>query len=222
MPLNLSVNDGDFTPYIKYNAKAGRWYVKVEGNTNDIEVINPRLAFDMVNIKTGWLFYAEGAGPEKVWDPSNTRMADRPLGPRKFKRGFEVMVYGNDDIPGIGRLGLREFSSTASNVIAPILEMHRKYEESMAANAGKVPFFACTGVTAISGHYGTNYEPLFDLIGWVERTRIPAFDETSSKASGPDDYGAGDQPAGPADDAFPDVLPPAPAGGGDPEDTIPF
>src|SRR5262245_65033316 len=31
MPLNLSVGDGDFTPYLKYNAKAGRFYVKPEG-----------------------------------------------------------------------------------------------------------------------------------------------------------------------------------------------
>ena len=223
MPLNLSVNDGDFTPYIKYNAKAGRWYVKIEGNANDVEVVNPRFAFDMANIKTGWLFYAEGTGPEKVWDPSNTEMADRPPGPRKFKRGFEVMVFGNDDIPGIGRLGLREFSSTASNVIAPILDMHKEYEDGMAANPNKVPFFACTGVTAISGHYGTNFEPHFDLVGWIERTKIPAFDElamASVKANGPDGYPAGDQPIGPADNTFPGA-PPA-QGGGDLDDSIPF
>ena len=30
MPLNLSVSDGDFTPYLKYNAKAGRFYAKPE------------------------------------------------------------------------------------------------------------------------------------------------------------------------------------------------
>ena len=46
MPLNLSVGDGDFTPYIKYNAKAGRWYVKPEGATEEVEIVNPALAFD--------------------------------------------------------------------------------------------------------------------------------------------------------------------------------
>ena len=183
MPLNLTVNDGEFTPFIKYNAKAGRWYVKVEGNPNEVEIINPRLAFDMANIRTGWLFYTDGAGPEKIWDPSNTEMADKPAGPRKFKRGFEVMVYGADDIPGIGRIGLREFSSTANNVIAPILDMHKEYEDSMAANSGKVPFFGCTGVTAISGHYGTNYEPHFELVAWIERAKIPAFDEAKTNSA---------------------------------------
>lgn len=181
MPLNLAVGgDGEFTPFLKYNAKSGRWYVKPEGGGDDIEVQNPRLAFDMENIKTGWLYYEQGSGPEKVWDSSRTQMAAKPTGPRKFKRGFEVMVYGGDDIPGIGKLGLREFSSTASNCITAILEMFNAYEAAMKTNAGKIPFFGCSGVRAIAGMYGTNYEPMFKLLNWVERSRIPAFDEHRS------------------------------------------
>ena len=177
MPLNLSTAEGDFTPYLKYNAKAGRFYVRPQGATQDMEVSGPRLAFDMKNIKTGWLFYNEGSGPEKVWDPSSTQMAPRPAGPRKFKRGFEVMVFGGDDIPGVGRLGLREFSSTASNSIAAILKMYDLYERDAPKNPGKVPFFKCSRVIPINGAYGTNYEPEFALINWVERAKIPAFDE---------------------------------------------
>jgi hypothetical protein len=183
MPLNLSTNDGEFTPYIKFNAKAGRWYVRPQGAAADVEVERPLLAFDMANIRTGWLYYAEGSGPEKLWDPSPTQMAPRPPGPRKFKRGFEVMVFGNSDVPGIGKLGLREFSSTAGAAISAILQMHAKYEEGLAANPGKVPFYACTGVTAIPGAFGTNYEPVFQLRGWVERAKIPAFDEHEPRPS---------------------------------------
>src|SRR5690242_8967344 len=124
MPLNLSVGDGDFVPYLKYNAKAGRFYVKPEGASDEIEITGPVLAFDMANIRTGWLYYAEGSGPEKVWDPSPTQMAPKPPGPKKFKRGFEVMVFGNTMLPGGKPLGLREFSSTAANVIASMLRMH--------------------------------------------------------------------------------------------------
>lgn len=174
MPLNLTVNDGDITPYLKYNAKAGRFYVRPEGGTQDQEIINPRLVFDMANIKTGWIFYQEGAGPEKVWDPSPATMAARPSGPRKFKRGFEVMVYGNDQIAGLGPLGLREFSSTATNVITSILRMYNEYEMAAHANPGAIPFYACTGVLPVSGAYGTNYEPQFALKAWVLRTKIPA------------------------------------------------
>lgn len=184
MPLNLSVNEGDFTPYIKYNAKAGRFYVKPEGATEEVEVVNPLLAFDMAHIKTGWLFYQEGAGPEKVWDPSPSQAAPRPVGPQKWKRGFEVMVYGNAVVGG-KKIGLREFSSTAGNVITAILRMHGQYEAGLRENRGKIPVFGCEGVKPISGMYGTNYEPQFILKTWIERTKIPDFDShaTSSHAN---------------------------------------
>ena len=176
MPLPLTVTDGDFTPFISYNAKAGRFYVKIQGEQHPVEVNNPRLAFDMANIKTGWLFYQEGAGPEKVWDTGGV-MGPRPAGPQKWKRGFEVMVFGADKLPGIGALGLREFSSTASNVISRILLMYEDYEKGMAVNPGKVPIYSCVRVIPIQGAYGTNYEPEFHLTGWVDRVRVPAFDE---------------------------------------------
>lgn len=177
MPLNLTVGDGDFTPYIKYNAKAGRFYLKAEGATEEVEVSNPLLAFDMANIRTGWLFYQEGAGPQKVWDPSPSVQAAKPPGPQKWKRGFEVMVFGHAIIPGSQhKIGMREFSSTAGNVISAIIRMHAEYEAAMGENAGKVPVFGCNGVKPINGAYGTNYEPLFFLKTWVDRTKVPDFD----------------------------------------------
>lgn len=182
MPLNLAVNDGDFTPYLKYNAKAGRFYIKPEGATDEVEIVGPLLAFDMANIKTGWLYYAEGAPPEKVWDPSPQQTAPRPTGPQKWKRGFEVMVFGNAIVAG-KKIGLREFSSTAGNVISAVVRMHGEYESGMRQNVGKVPIFACDGVKPISGMYGTNYEPLFVLKGWVDRARVPDFDKHTSHPS---------------------------------------
>lgn len=175
MPLNLSINDGDITPYLKYNAKAGRWYVKPEGGGDEIEIDKPRLAFDMAHIKTGWIYYQEGSGPEKVWDPSQTQMAPKPPGPKKFKRGFEVMVFGADNVPGIGPIGLREFSSTAANCITSILGMYEEYEAGVAANPNCIPFYQCLGVKPIQGAYGTNYEPQFVLKAWVPIAKIPAF-----------------------------------------------
>lgn len=183
MPLNLSVGDTEFTPYLKYNAKAGRFYAKPEGGGEEIEILNPTLAFDMAHIKTGWLFYSEGTGPEKVWDPSPSQAAPRPSGPQKWKRGFEVMVFGNAPVPGTSaKLGLREFSSTAGNVISAMLRMYAEYEAGLGANPSKVPYYACKGVKPITGMYGVNYEPLFVLAGWVDRSKVPAFDEHQTSA----------------------------------------
>lgn len=179
MPLNLTVNDGEYTPFLKYNAKAGRFYARAQGIAEDIEVEKPRLAIDMANIRTGWFCYIEGAGPEKVYDPSPDREAPRPPSNpnRQFKRGFEVMVIGQDNLPVLGYLGLREWSSTSGNTIAAILKMHAAYEAGMHQNPGKVPFYRNTKVLPITGKYGTNYEPVFELIGWVDRVKVPAFDE---------------------------------------------
>lgn len=189
MPLNLSTSDGEFTPYIKYNAKAGRFYVRPQGATMDVEVEKPRLLFDMEHVKTGWLYYSEGAGPEKVWDPSLQQMAPRPAGPRKFKRGFEVLVFGNDPIHGVGPLGLREFSSTANNVITSFNEMYAAYEAGAKANPGKIPFYRCIAVIPVQGAYGTNYEPKFELMAWVERSKCPALEEAGqAHAEQPNGY----------------------------------
>jgi hypothetical protein len=216
MPLNLSVSEGDFTPYIKYNAKAGRFYVKPEGATEEVEITNPVLAFDMANVRTGWLYYAEGAGPEKVWDPSPTQMAAKPPGPRKFKRGFEVMVFGNMMIPGTNKaLGMRELSSTANNVISAFMNMYNEYEVGMKNHPGSVPVFECRGVKPIPGAYGTNYEPQFVLKTWVPRSKVPAFDEHATKeepahSNGSQQYSETNPPPVESEDAF--GLPPVRAG----------
>lgn len=214
MPLNLSVSDGDFTPFLKYNAKAGRFYARPE-NGDEVEIVGPMLAFDMARIRTGWLYYAEGSGPEKIWDPSSETAAPKPPGPKKFKRGFEVMVIGNATIPGTSeRLGLREFSSTASNVITSILRMYAEFEAGEGANKGKVPVYACTGVKPINGSYGTNYEPIFELRQWVERVKVPEFDAHAPAPMKPDTISSG-RPVGGISDNLPPVGHPI-------NDEIPF
>lgn len=163
MPLNLQTNDGEYTPYIKYNAKAGRWYIRIDGQDGDTEIVNPTLVFDFANIRTGWFFFMEGMAPEKVWDPSPGQAALKPPGTKAFKRGFEVEVYGP------GSIGTREFMATAGAMVSVIIGMYAEYEKGMAANPGKAPIFACTGVTGITGKYGTNYSPVFKLQGWSDR-----------------------------------------------------
>lgn len=213
MPLNLSVGGEEFTPYLKYNAKAGRFYVRPKDAQQDVEVEKPRLLFDMINIKTGWIFYQEGVGPERVWDPSPSQAAPRPAGPRKFKRGFEVMVVGGDNLHGIGKLGLREFSSTATNVISAIHKMYAAYEAGLAANPGCVPFYRCTAVLGVQGSYGTNYEPVFELISWVDRKKAPEFDAHLASADNEDAR----KPNG-----MDERNPPPPAKGPELDDSIPF
>ena len=178
MPLNLTVNDGEeFTPFIKYNAKSGRFSRRVEnehGDQVDREVVNPRLAFDFAGIKTGWITFIEGSAPQKQWDPPGGT-AEKPNWDR-VKRGFEVMVYGSDKVPG-GEVGMREFSSTANAVINQIKIMYGRYEDEIAANPGGVMVWKCTGVNELKTKHGPNYEPVFEFEKWIGRADVPGLGE---------------------------------------------
>ena len=57
--------DGDFIPYLKYNAKAGRWYSKVENNGEfeEKEIEGLTAIFDLANIRTGYMKFAAGEAP---------------------------------------------------------------------------------------------------------------------------------------------------------------
>lgn len=182
MPLNLQT-ETDFTPYLKYNAKAGRFYAKLDGIDGDVEIHNPRIVVDFANIKTGWFYFREGMGPEKVFDPSLDEMAARPEGGKDFKRGFEVNVVGGDPMDHYGgrSLGLREMCSTSKASITAIMKMYAQYEDGIRDNPKKVPFFGLVRVVPVNSMYGTNYEPEFKLLAWVERAKVPQLDEVANK-----------------------------------------
>ena len=178
--LNLNPGGGDFNPYLKYNAKAGRFYVKDPKDINggEVEVVNLRMAIDFDNVKQGWLLYQEGAAPQRLWDVNGVRQP-RPadIGLAKWKEGFEVAIYGGDVIQALGdKLGLREFGGSSGSLINAILKAYAQYSAGRAANPGAVPIYTTTGTVPIKSKNGTNYEPVFVLEKWVPRAAIPAFD----------------------------------------------
>lgn len=209
MPLmsNPAGGDGNFKVYLKYNAKAGRWYTKKdEKDAPEFEVDNMTAIFDLANVKTGWFLFATGAAPSKVYDPSLTQAAPKPGD--GFKRGFEVDVYSDKNL-----LGTREFASTAGVVIKSINALYDAYLAGASANAGKVPVVKCVGVHPVTNKHGTNYQPQLEIVSWVDR---PAeFGEAASPAPA-----AAPAPA-PAAHVPPPAAAPAPApqpamaGGGD-------
>lgn len=169
--LGLGGGDGDFTPFIKYNAKAGRFYIRNEEG-QEVEVVNPRLVFDFEHIKVGWIRFPEGMPPEKVWNAPGAPFVPRPPGGKDWKRGFEVLTFGPDKVEGI-RIGLREFASNATAVGEAIEDMYDSYAAVHLEHDGELPIFQCSKVEPISGKYGTNYKPVFELISWVDKGKVP-------------------------------------------------
>lgn len=154
---------GDFITFVKFNAKAGRFYTKKdEKDAPEFEVTDMTAIFDMENIRTGWFLFAAGAAPSKKYDPSLTEEEPKPG--EGFKRGFELNLFSPKNL-----LGLREFSSTAGVVIEAMNELYDHWEAGKAKNAGKLPVVKCVGVQAITGTHGTNYKPQFEIVSWTDR-----------------------------------------------------
>lgn len=158
-----SGGEGNFKVYVKYNAKAGRWYTKKdEKDAPEFEVTNMTAIFDMDNLRTGWFLFAAGVAPSKTFDPSLAEAAPKPGA--DFKRGFELDIFSEKNL-----LGVREFASTAGVVIEAMNALHDHWLAGKDANPGKLPVVKCSGVLPITGSHGTNYQPVLEIVSWADR-----------------------------------------------------
>ena len=179
MPLNLEPRSSeDFTPYLKFNGKAGRWYTKTDTG-EEKEVLQLTAIFDLANIKTGWILFAEGQAPDSIWDNGAIASAPSP----KHKRGFAVNVYSPQQIGG-----LRELSSTSNGAIIAIKELYDAYEKQFDAAKQLVPVVTCESVQAVKSKFGTNYQPVLKITKWVPRPQgMPNQAPATARAPGDDD-----------------------------------
>ena len=158
--LNIVSQGGDFDPFVKFNAKAGRWYIRQ--SDQDVEVLDPVFVADFDNIKTGWLLFLEGQAPSKVWDESLTVAAEKPS--EKHKRGFSLRLFSNNSFGGVV-----ELSSSSMHLCSAINDLYTIYEEQRGANAGMLPVVKYTGSSPMKDKMGTNYRPNFIIEKWVPR-----------------------------------------------------
>jgi len=168
MPLNLEPrSSSDFTPYLKFNGKAGRWYTKTDTG-EEIEILNLTAIFDLATIKTGWILFTEGAAPDAIWDNG----AIPPAPSKQHKRGFAVNVFSPKLLGG-----LREFSSTSNGAIIAIRELYDAYEKQYDPVKKLVPVVTCESVMAVKSKFGTNYQPVLKIVKWVPRPQdMPAIE----------------------------------------------
>jgi hypothetical protein len=189
MPLNIG-GSGVVKPYVKFNAKADKWFVRApEGG--DQEIARPTFLLDLKNIRTGWLRFLEGQAPERVIDPSLDRTAPNPGD--GFKRGFVVMAFSQKFFGGAV-----EFASASIHLSNAIRDIYAAFEEQggKPENRGKVPVVACTGSDPMKDKFGTNYRPRLEIVKWADR---PAELQDASPVDESDVWRGGPQQAtGPA------------------------
>jgi len=181
---------GDFTPYVKYNAKAGRWYCKKDGA--EVEVQNPVFVADLGNAKKAWMYFAEGQAPNVVYFPSLAEHVPAPS--ENHKLGVSVNLYSEASFGGVVKL-----ESNSVNTCSAIGELHGMYEAAPESKQGKVPVVKVTGAEPIKGNFGTNYKPLFQIEKWIDRPA--AFDDRSTQPAQSASAESSPPPAAPASNA---------------------
>jgi hypothetical protein len=159
MPLNIGAT-GSIRPYVKFNAKADKWFAK--GEAGDVEIARPTFIADLDNIATGWLRFLEGQAPERVMDPALDRPAPSPGD--GFKRGFVLAVYSQKFFGGVV-----ELSSASIHMGNAIRQVYSDFEAQRGSHPGQVPVIACTGSEPMKDRYGTNYRPKLEIVKWVDR-----------------------------------------------------
>jgi hypothetical protein len=120
--------------------------------------------FDLLNIKTGWISFAQGMAPEVVWD--NGAKAPRPHTDAEWKRGFEVEVYApktfGDEAP-------RTFMTSATGACMGLQALYVEYEAQREGKDGQVPLCKFNGGESIKVGKGSTSIPQLSISKWIER-----------------------------------------------------
>lgn len=187
MALGLpEMGSGSSHDYIKYDARAGRFFRHDRTEGRDIDITDKFMAMlDFRTIEVGWIMFG-GAGPSYVLVPVGTKFPPRPEG-KEWKAGFKMLVYLPKDLGG----GTFEISSTARAFVGKIDHLHNLYEASPEAQSGKLPLVKMEGTEVIetTTPQGTNrnYAPKLAVVGWqkppAEAKRKPADDFPGDWAS---------------------------------------
>lgn len=166
-----NVSNGDFTPYVKYNAKAARWYVRKD--SQDVEVQNPVFVADFANVKKAWMYFKEGQAPDVQYFESITDNMPKPS--ENHKLGLSINLFSENSFGGVVKL-----ESNSANTCSAISELYDEYNKAPESKEGKLPVVKVEGAEAVKGNYGTNFKPKFRIEKWVARPA--AFDEIGQSA----------------------------------------
>ena len=172
MALGINTEAGSFDPFVKFDARAGRWFRKGKTELSEPDTIDITegfvAMFDLSAIEVGWILFAAGAGPVYMTQPVEKGLPPKP-GDGDFKQGFKMRIVLPDHLGG----GVHEVASTAKALIGAIDTMHTAYLAAPEAKANKLPIYKMTGTLVIEskGPQGVtrNYAPKLELVGWDER-----------------------------------------------------
>jgi hypothetical protein len=181
MPLNL--NNGGYTPHIRYMAGTSSWMISTENGTQTINM--PPCVYDLANIQTGWGYFAENSAPEWSWDKSLEAMSQKPNDGKDWKRGFGLNILLPQEY---GPERLREFATTGIGAVEGIKELYAQYEQQAPSYPGKVPVVEYRGARPEVFGKGRTNIPTLVIVNWIDRPA--ALDEDVGKSAPPQSHAA--------------------------------
>jgi hypothetical protein len=114
---------GDFTPIVKYDARAGRMFridrVEKDGNFAN-EAVDVTQSFkaiaDFENVQTGWILFLSGTAPDFKMVPIGNELPPRPSPEHKNGVRFKIKLSKNC----CGDKPIREIAATSNAFLSGI------------------------------------------------------------------------------------------------------
>ena len=166
----------DFTPIVKYDARAGRIF-RVDrldtGNgfeNNPVDITsNFKAIFDFENIEVGWIDFPVGSAPSFALVPMGKQLPERPS--VKHKNGIRMLLRLSKACGG--DKPIREIAGTSKAFLSGMDDVYGEYLKERVKYPGKLPVIVLVSTTPVTTGSGerksTNYHPKFKIDGWSPR-----------------------------------------------------
>jgi hypothetical protein len=166
----------DFTPIVKYDARAGRMFRVDRLDTGNGFENNPvditqgfKAIFDFENVEVGWLNFTPGAAPDLRLVAMGKQLPDRPS--PTHKNGIRLLVKLTKACGG--DKPVREIAGTSKAFLSGVEAVYAEYAKEKAKYPGQLPVLVLEKTTPVKSGSGerqsTNYHPTFRIDGWMPR-----------------------------------------------------
>ena len=172
--ISSGEGSGDYAAIVKYDARAGRAFRidRTQGangfTSNPVDITRTfKAVMDFENLEVGYLEFGAGAAPIFAMVPLGSPMPAKPT--PTAKQGVRITMMLHKDCGG----DLREMAGNSAAFLRGVDTIHDAYEHGKVENTGKLPVVALKDTIGVKSGSGektsTNYQPVFEIVGWVPR-----------------------------------------------------
>lgn len=184
--LNYESGGGDIVPIVKYDARSGRIFRvdRSDGVNTPVDITrNFKAVLDLENVEVGYMNFDTGGAPEFELTQLGKPLPERPAN-TKFRQGIRLMMKLGKDCGS----DVREMATIAKVGLRGLDELHTTYESSRERQAGQLPIVVLKDTIAVTssgqGQKSTNYQPIFDIVGWAPRPADLVFKPKARSSGG--------------------------------------